>query len=57
MCVKCFGASNGPGGAKTAEELAHSKGADAVRWRTESYREIAANIAPLIKSGSLKGYS
>jgi hypothetical protein len=37
---------------KTAEELAHSKGADAVRWRTEIYREIAANIAPLIKSGS-----
>jgi hypothetical protein len=37
---------------KTAEELAHSKGADAARWRTEIYREIAANIAPLIKSGS-----
>ena len=37
---------------KTAEELAHSKRADAVRWRTEIYREIAANIAPLIKSGS-----
>ena len=37
---------------EVGEELAHSKRADAVRWRTEIYREIAANIAPLIKSGS-----
>jgi hypothetical protein len=37
---------------KTADVLAQSRGEDTIKLRTEIYREIAANITPLIKSGS-----